>query len=256
MKPASDINRFYRTNEEYFSRLGEKEFRKWFQKYHTHLRSHDGSLVLDVGCGVGQVVDRLARDGSTAIGVDISPIGIKTYAMRKRIQQASFIVATCYKMPFRDNVFNSVGCLGVLEHLDNPELCMQEMTRVTMHYGKVVIASPNLLCPVYAGSFRVMLENVKVLLKKIFRSGESATFEHREPVLHDSGRVIEKDLDAVTLTDSVTVGRLMTQKGIKITYQSSYLGSRRIIDVLSTLPLLRSIGGGIFLVGRKMAKGL
>jgi len=125
-----------------------------------------------------------------------------------------------------------------------------------MDYGKVVIASPNLLCPVYAGSFKVMLGNVKMLLKRIFRSGESAAFEHREPVLDDSESVVEKDLDAVTLTDSVTVRRLLTQKGIKMTYQSSYLGSRRTIEVLSTLPLLRSIGGGIFLVGRKMAEGL
>jgi len=251
LKQEADINRFYKTNERYFSRLKEKEFRKWFLKYYIHLKGIGEGLVLDVGCGVGQVVNRLAADGFAAIGLDISPIGIRNYSKTNISQRASFIVASCYRMPFRGNVFDSVGCLGVLEHLDNPEVCIDEMMRVTIEHGKTIVAGPNLLCPVYANDLKGMLGSVKMLLQRIFGFRKSADFEHREPILDDSKEIIEKDLDAVTLTDSATVRRLLTEKGVKITYQSSYLGSRRIIEALSTLPLLRSIGGGIFLVGRK-----
>jgi len=251
LKQEPDMNRFYKTNERYFSRLREKEFRRWFLKYYIHLRDVEGSLVLDVGCGVGQVVNRLAADGLAAIGLDISPIGIKNYSKRNSSQQASFIVASCYSMPFRENVFDSVGCLGVLEHLENPEVCIDEMMRVTRESGKIILVGPNLLCPVYASDLKSALGNAKMLFQRILWARESIDFEHKEPILDDSKEIIEKDLDAVTLTDSATTGRLLTEKGLKITYNSSYLGTRRIVEALSRLPLLRSVGGGIFLVARK-----
>ena len=254
MKLERDIQRFYKTSQRYFAKLREKEFKEWFLKYYGHLKSREGRLVLDVGCGVGQVVNKLAMDGLTAIGIDISPIAIKSCHEARSSKRASFIVASCYKMPFRDNVFNTVGCLDVLEHLINPEVCMDEMIRVTVGDGKITIASPNLLCPVYANSLKGLVGNMKMLLQSLVRLKATLNFEHREPVLDDSTRDIELDLDAVTLLDSATLKSLLAKKGIKITYQSSYLGSRRIIEVLSTLPFLRSVGGGIFLVGRKCTK--
>lgn len=254
MKLEREIQRFYKTSQKYFSKLREKEFKEWFSKYHGHLKSREGGLVLDVGCGVGQVVNKLAMDELTAIGIDISPIGIKSSHEARNSKRASFIVASCYKMPFRDNVFHAVGCFDVLEHLINPEACMDEMIRVTVDDGKIIIAGPNLLCPVYASSLKGLVGNMKLLLRSLVRFKGRLNLEHREPILDDSTREIELDLDAVTLLDPVTVKRLLTEKGVKITYQSSYLGSRRIIEMLSILPLLRSIGGGIFLVGRKCIK--
>ena len=62
---------------------------------------------------------------------------------------------------------------------------------------------------------------------------------------------LNHDFDAITIIDPITVKRILTEKGIRITYHSSYLGSRRIIEWLSRLPLLRSIGGGIFMAGKK-----
>ncbi len=250
-----DTQRFYKTSIRYFVKLQEKEFEKWFLKYHKHLKGHKGGLILDVGCGAGQVVNKLAVDGLAAIGIDISLVGIKLSHKARSNTQASFIVASCYKMPFRGNTFDAIGCFDVLEHLINPELCMDEMIRVTVDDGKIIIASPNLICPVYANNLKSRLRTMKKLLQRLVRFKGETNFEHREPILDDSAEDIGRDLDAVTLLDPVTVKKILTKKRVTITYQSSYLGSRKIIEVLSRLPLLRNIGGGIFLVGRKMRKG-
>lgn len=251
METEEDIQRFYRTNRRYFSKLKEKEFDDWFKKYHKSLTTAEEGMILDVGCGTGQVVNRLAADGLEAIGIDISPVGIRLSNAARSSTEASFIIASSYKLPFRDNIFNAVGCLDVLEHLSLPEQCIDDMIRVAIEEGKIVIASPNLLCPIYAKNPRRALSMMKTLFQRLFNSERTPTFEHREPVLDDSETDIERDLDAITLLDPSTLKRLLVRRGIKITSQSSYLGSKKTIEILSRLPVLRSIGGGIFLVGKK-----
>jgi len=249
--PRGEIQRFYITNREYFLRLKEKKFERWFLKYYKHLKGSGGKLILDVGCGVGQVVNRLACDGLEAVGVDLSPIGIRI-AKKERSRNASFIVASCYNLPFKDGCFRTVGCFDLLEHLENPESCIEEMVRVTMDDGTLIVASPNLLCPTYARGFKDLLLRTGKLIKRVLGGGcEEAQVEHLEPALDDPNIIFGRDLDAVTLIDPVTVRSILKRKGVNITYQSSYLGTKRLIEGLSTLPLLRSIGGGIFLVGTK-----
>src|SRR3989344_2448558 len=42
----------------------------------------------------------------------------------------SFIVANCYKLPFKDNSFDYIICSHLLEHLEKPEKFIKELTRV------------------------------------------------------------------------------------------------------------------------------
>src|SRR5690606_18842633 len=95
--------------------------------------------VLDVGCGAGQVVGRLNEAGYEAHGVDVS---------EPNIEKATRFCARCQfydgkHLPFPDAHFASVGALNVLEHVEEPENFIPELTRVVAPGGRMVISSPN-----------------------------------------------------------------------------------------------------------------
>ena len=248
-----NLQQYYKSCREYFFKLQEKNFKTWFSKYYKFLSANrKEGLILDVGCGVGQVVAKIAEKGSECVGVDVSPIAIKTAAGElNKNTNAFFIVASGYNLPFKQETFNTVGCFDILEHLNDPRKCLDEMFRVLRRNGTIIIASPNLLCPVYAKGFKQKILNTKKLFSKIIESDAKLHFEHVKPKLDWSGKEVGKDLDATTITDPITIKKLLKKKKVKIIYQSSYLGTKQSIEKLSKLPLIRSIGGGIFIAGKK-----
>jgi len=250
-----NLQRYYKSCHEYFYKLQEREkdFKTWFSKYYKFLSANrKEGLILDVGCGVGQVVTKIAEEGSECVGVDISPIAIRAAARESmKSINAFFVVASGYNLPFKQETFNTVGCFDILEHLNNPEKCLDEMLKVLRRNGTIIIASPNLLCPVYAKGFKQKILRLEKLFSKIIESDAKLNFEHVKPKLDWSGKEAGYDRDATTLTDPITIKKLLKEKKIKLMYQSSYLGPKQSIEKLSKLPLIRSIGGGIFIAGKK-----
>ncbi len=129
----------YQQNEAYAEFLAGWD-PNFYQKYADTLRpATPGGRVLDVGCGVGQVVARLTQAGFEAYGVDVS---------EPNITRAGKFSSRCQlydgrHLPFPDRYFASVGALNVLEHVEEPEAFIQELARVTVPGGRVLISSPN-----------------------------------------------------------------------------------------------------------------
>jgi len=129
----------YRHNEAYAQFLAGWDA-VFYAKYADTLRpSEPGARVLDVGCGVGQVVARLAEAGYEAHGVDVSEPNIeraKRFCPRCQVYDGK-------RLPFPDAYFASVGALNVLEHVDEPETFIKELIRVARIGGRIVLSSPN-----------------------------------------------------------------------------------------------------------------
>ncbi len=129
----------YRQNEAYAEFLAGWDA-NFYAKYADTLRpTEPGARALDVGCGVGQVVARLTREGFEAWGVDVSEPNIAR--ARKFSERCLFYDGRT--LPFPDRHFAGVGALNVLEHVEEPEAFIQELARVTRPGGRIVLSSPN-----------------------------------------------------------------------------------------------------------------
>lgn len=102
-----------------------------------------GDQVLDVGCGLGQEVRRLAQrvgPRGRVVGVDANPAMI-TEARRRGAGLSlpiSFVVGDAHQLGFPDDTFDLCRTERVLRYLDKPEAALAEMVRVARPGGCVM----------------------------------------------------------------------------------------------------------------------
>lgn len=114
----------------------------WFAK---NLKKSD--VVLDLGCGNGQNSIKAARIVKKVDGVDIDDVllGIaKNSAENLKISNVKFEKADLEKkLNYKNNAFDKIIFLDVLEHLSNRDQILQEVKRVLKPGGLLFLAVPN-----------------------------------------------------------------------------------------------------------------
>lgn len=106
----------------------------------TALRKYirtDKNRVLDVGCGTGGMLPLLQHFGEVT-GTDVDVQAVHFARQRKYI---TVDVADAQKLPYQDNSFDLVSAVDLIEHLENEQLLMDELVRVTRPGGYVFITS-------------------------------------------------------------------------------------------------------------------
>ena len=88
-----------------------------------------GRSLLDVGCGTGLLSDFLWQGGFDLSCLDQSQ-AMLDYARARLGNRADTYLGVAEHLPFDDRSFDYVTLLGVLEHLADPRLAMQEAFRV------------------------------------------------------------------------------------------------------------------------------
>lgn len=84
--------------------------------------------ALEVGAGRGYLQDVMAD----YTGLDISPSA-------QRFFKKPFVLGSATALPFRDNEFDVVWSIWVLEHVQNPEQALREMRRVVKPNGFIYL---------------------------------------------------------------------------------------------------------------------
>jgi SAM-dependent methyltransferase len=105
------------------------------------------SKVLDAGCGPGEMARELTRRGYDVWGLDIAEAMIR-YA-RERCGSGRFQAGDLEHLPFRDNTFDAVVCLGVVEYQEAAERSLREIWRVLRPGGRAVISTASAISPLY-----------------------------------------------------------------------------------------------------------
>lgn len=93
-----------------------------------------GGRILEVGCGTGLVLERLARFAGHAVGIDVSEGMLERAKARGLdVQQASAL-----SLPFADATFDLTCSFKVLAHIPEISQVLSEMARVTKPGGMVL----------------------------------------------------------------------------------------------------------------------
>ena len=112
----------------------------------------DGIRILEVGCGKGYLMSRLAEMGATVLGFEpghSSPI----YAEKAGL--------TVLKEPFRrsavDEQYDVILHYGVLEHVEDPRPFLLEQAEVLSPGGRIVFAVPDCAPAIECGDLSIIV---------------------------------------------------------------------------------------------------
>jgi len=94
-----------------------------------------GGRVLEVGCGTGLILERLATLADEAWGLDLSP-GMLEGARRRGL---SVVEGSATHIPFEDDHFDLVCSFKVLAHVPDIGAALAEIARVTRPGGHMVL---------------------------------------------------------------------------------------------------------------------
>lgn len=192
----------------------------FYAKFTDTLRpTRPGGRLLDIGCGVGQVVATLTREGFEAHGVDVAAPNIE----RTRSFTDRCLLYDGRRLPYPDNHFDTVGALNVLEHVEDPEDFVREAVRVCAPGGRVVLSSPNFLRFLGLRDYHPRMRglgnkwrNFHALLERRRRmraAPDSVRFERMKPIIKEP---FTPDDDAIVCTNALDMEFFLRRNGCRI----------------------------------------
>jgi SAM-dependent methyltransferase len=156
-------------------------------------RVGEGRDVLEVGCGTGLVLQRVASFARTARGIDLSPGMLE----RARARGLDVVEGSATALPFDDASFDVAYSFKVLAHVPDLEQALAEMARVVRPGGHIVFDAYN-------------RQSLRYVVKRLFgpRSTSSSFDEAAIPTRFQSPGEIRRFLPLGT--------RVVAQSGIRI----------------------------------------
>src|ERR1022692_112016 len=98
------------------------------------LAAKPNERILDLGCGDGQTSKRIAANGATVMGVDISPEMVSAARSRGIVAME----ASVESLPFSDHAFDAVFSNAALHWVKDQDAMMAEVRRVLKPGGRFV----------------------------------------------------------------------------------------------------------------------
>ncbi len=97
------------------------------------------SKILEIGCGSGILFPELKKRSKKVVGTDIHPY---LNEVQKNFPDIDVRKENAEKLSFKNNTFDAVIGISVLEHLSNPEKGIKEIKRVLKPGGVGVFGYP------------------------------------------------------------------------------------------------------------------
>lgn len=128
-----DVTRWFDAN---YSRRGFRYLRPYdaYPIYLQLLEAEPTQALLDVGCGPGLLLRAALSKGLHAAGADISATAVAT--AHEFVPRADVRVANAEALPFDDESFDFVTCIGAIERFFDREKALAEIQRVARPHAR------------------------------------------------------------------------------------------------------------------------
>ncbi|GAC1325437.1 MAG: hypothetical protein NVSMB14_17650 [Isosphaeraceae bacterium] len=115
---------------------GERKAREHILKY---LPKDERLTLVDVAIGDGVYLNWLPKDWKI-VGVDISTAQLRNCRARIGERQVALAMAEAEGLPFREGKFDAALSIGGLNHFNDPEKALRELSRVVKPGGTIVVS--------------------------------------------------------------------------------------------------------------------
>jgi len=92
--------------------------------------------VLDVGCGTGALLNELREKADYVVGVDISSEALDFCRLQGH---ENLVKADGASLPFKDEEFDIITAIGVIEHISDDKRFLSELQRVLKKHGRLIL---------------------------------------------------------------------------------------------------------------------
>lgn len=95
-----------------------------------------GKLVLDAGCGAGRFSEIAVKYGARLVAFDLSE-AVDAWKGNISAHESLVCQASIYELPFAQNAFDYVYCIGVIQHTPNPSAAIRSLCHIVKPGGEI-----------------------------------------------------------------------------------------------------------------------
>ncbi len=106
---------------------------------HKHIPVAPSDILLDLGCAQGILSHFLRQKAGFWVSTDLDFVNLKS---SQALLGKNLVQMGERALPFRNFSFDQVVCLDYLEHTDDDDLTLREISRVLKPNGKLVLITP------------------------------------------------------------------------------------------------------------------
>lgn len=111
-------------------------------RYFAELDLGEDDRILDVGCGTGESMRRVAGAEREVHGVDLSPHQLRYARSKPDLDDAELALGDATRLPYRADSFDVVLSIGSLPYVPDVDAALAEAHRVATDGGQLFIVGP------------------------------------------------------------------------------------------------------------------
>ena len=134
---SSAFEFLFQMEQRHFWHVGRREI--IFDVLSRNILDLAGCRMLEIGCGNGNVLTYLKENGVSIEGGDIFLEGLRF--CQQRMGSSGLYQIDILSLPFR-NEFDIIGAFDVLEHIDDDEKALLEISQALKPGGKLILTVP------------------------------------------------------------------------------------------------------------------